>query len=193
MKKLILFTIIPTIILMVFLSGCGKNLVSETATVSTNTAVPTTTITTTPDRCAPENLRAEVDKVHRHMREFDDAAALAANMARDQLSEPIANLQKIRRDAEDERIPPCLANLKDFQIKHMNAVINTLIAFMSFSDPKSLDCANVEENTEEAVICQSITFAREQHDQYTLELARVLGLPIVTATAILSPIQTPTP
>jgi len=113
------------------------------------------------------------------MREFDDASALAANMPLEQLSDPIANLQKIRRNAEDEQIPPCLTNLKDYQIKHMNSVINTLIAFMGGANQQDLD--------------QGIAAARQQHDQYTLELARILGLTIVPATAVVTPSETPTP
>jgi hypothetical protein len=50
----------------------------------------------------------------------------------------------------------------------MNSVIQTLIAFMNNSDQQSIN--------------QGISVARQQHDQYTIELARVLGLPIVTAT-----------
>jgi hypothetical protein len=39
---------------------------------------------------------------------------------------------------------------------------------------------------------QGITLARSQHDQYTLELARLLGLTIEPAS-IITPEQTPTP
>ena len=55
--------------------------------------------TPTPDPCAEENLTGEVQKVNDLLREFDDAAALAANTPREQLMEPITNLQRIRRVA----------------------------------------------------------------------------------------------
>jgi hypothetical protein len=155
--------------------------------------MPTITITTTPDRCAPENVRAEVDKVHRHMREFDDESRLAASMPREQLSTPISNLQKIRRDAEDEQVPACLAKLKEYEVQHMNLVINTLIAFISINDPLAVDCVDVVENTQEAEICQSIASARQQHDQYVLELARILELPIITPGPTLAASETGTP
>ena len=113
------------------------------------------------------------------MREFDDAAILASNMPREQLSGSIADLQRIRREAEDEQTPGCLANLKAFQVQHMNSVITTLIAFMAGTDQQSLD--------------QGIAIARDQHDQYTLELARLLGLTVVPATAPVLPLETPTP
>jgi hypothetical protein len=182
MKRSILFIIASALILTLVLSACGSNLITATVPTITDTAMPTitVTITTTPDLCAPENLKAEVDKVHRHMREFDDASTLAASMPREQLSTPIADLQRIRRDAEDEQAPPCLAKLKEYEVQHMNLVINTLIAFISINDPLAVDCVDVVENTQEAEICQSIASARQQHDQYVLELARILELPIVT-------------
>jgi hypothetical protein len=115
------------------------------------------------------------------MREFDDASVLASNMPREQLSGSIADLQRIRREAEDEPVPACLTNLKTFQVQHMNSVINTLVAFVGGSDQKSLE--------------QGIAVARQQHDQYTLELARVLGLTVVPATqaTVHTPVETPTP
>jgi hypothetical protein len=66
--------------------------------------------------------------------------------------------------------------LKTYQIAHMNSVINTLIAFMGGNDQQTVD--------------QYLALARQQHDQYTLELARVLGLTVVPATI---PSGTPPP
>jgi hypothetical protein len=204
MKKSILCIIIPALVLTLLLAGCGNNNIptsislaaTDTSPAATDTAIAisTITITTTPDLCATENIKPEVDKVHRHMREFDDAATLAASMPREQLTESIANLQRIRREAEDETVPSCLDTLKEFQIQHMNAVIGTLLAFISASDPLALDCVDVVENTQEAAVCQNIAIARQQHDQYTLELARILQIPIVTATpGAIIPLGTPTP
>src|SRR5687767_11049435 len=104
MKKPILLTIASALTLtsIFILSACG-NVATPPSVVptATDTAVPTVTVTmtTTPDACATETIRAEVDKVHKHMREFDDAATLAANVPREQLSGPIADLQRIRREA----------------------------------------------------------------------------------------------
>jgi hypothetical protein len=193
MKKSILLIIASALILAISLSGCGNSGVQDAAPTATETAMPTNTITATPDLCAPENIRAHVDKVHRHMREFDDAATLAASMPREQLSEPISDLQRIRREAEDELVPSCLSALKDYQVNHMNSVISTLIAFMGINDPLAVDCVDVVENTQEAAICHSIAMARQLHDQYTLELARILGIPIVTATVTITTLETPTP
>jgi hypothetical protein len=194
MKKSILLIFSTVLSLTMLLSGCGSSVVTpESIPTATDTAMPTLTITMTPDLCAPENIKAKVDKVHRHMREFDDASTLAASMPREQLSTPISNLQKIRREAEDEVIPSCLVKLRDYEILHMNSVINTLIAFMSVTDPLAVDCADVEQNTEEEVICQSIASARQQHDQYLLELAKILELPIVTPGPTITASETETP
>jgi hypothetical protein len=191
MKRFCL-SIIISIIALLTLSSCGNAttpiaVIQNTAVILTDTAtaLPPTN-TQTPDPCAHGNLETEVDKVHKHMREFDDASLLAANMARDKVSDAIANLQRIRREAEDQPIPACLTNLKNIQVTHMNSVINTLIAFMSGNSQQSID--------------QGISIARQQHDQYTTELARVLGLIIITATppntvlpAASDPSQTPNP
>lgn len=196
MKKSILLILPSALILTMLLSGCGSTVVTpESIATATDTARPTLTITITmtPDLCASENIKAEVDKVHGHMREFDDASKLAASIPREQLSTPISNLQKIRRDAEDELIPPCLEKLKDYEILHMNSVINTLIAFLSINDPLAVDCVDVAENTQEAAICQSIANARQQHDQYILELAKILELPIVTPGPTITASKTATP
>jgi len=147
----------------------------------------------TPDPCASENIKAEVDKVHRHMREFDDAANLASNVPQGQLSDSIAELQKIRREADDELVPACLNNLKTFQINHMNLVIDSLLAFMGGSDLLAFDCVDIESNTEEEAFCQNFANAGQQHDQYILELAKILELPIITPGATITASETATP
>lgn len=155
-----------TLVLVVFLSACGNNI---------PTSAPSAT--STPDPCAPENIEVEVQKVHKFMREFDDASSLAASRPREELADAISDLQRIRREAEDQVIPHCLGDLKTYQVSHMNSVINTLVAFMGGSDQQIVD--------------QGIALAREQHDQYTLELARLLGLTIEAATVIPPPAETP--
>jgi hypothetical protein len=186
MKKILLVSV-ASLILMIILASCGTPPATPAATEtdveveSTSTVSASSTIasTSTSDPCSLPQLETEVQKVHKHMREFDDASILASNMPREQLSNSIADLQRIRREAEDENIPACLTNLKAIQVQHMNSVINTLIAFMGGTDQQSLD--------------QGISLARQQHDQYTLELARMLGLTVVAATMPPAPSETPAP
>jgi len=177
---------ISILILMVLLTGCsGAPAVSPAGTDTIQIMSPTTESTSvpssTPDPCSSEKIEAEVQKVHGHMREFDDASILASNLPLQELSGPIADLQRIRRAAEDEQIPSCLTNLKKYEIAHMNTVIGTLVAFLGGADMNTLE--------------KSISMAREQHDQYTLELARLLGLTVVPATsnAISTPTETESP
>lgn len=184
-----LFFSCAILILMILLAGCGNANPFATADVtatadegeatSTVPAASTVEATSTLDPCSRPQLETEVQDVHRHMREFDDASILASNMPREQLSSAIADLQRIRRESEDEQTPGCLINLKQIQVQHMNTVINTLIVFMGGTDQQTLD--------------QGIALARKQHDEYTLELARILGLTVVPATMPPAPSATVTP
>jgi hypothetical protein len=172
--------------LIALLAGCSDTPAAipagtETKAVVIPTIESTLVRSSTPDPCSPQLIEAEVQKVHRHMREFDDASILASNLPLQDLSGPIADLQRIRREAEDEQIPACLTNLKKYEIAHMNTVIGTLVAFLGGADKNTLE--------------KNIAIARDQHDQYTLELARLLGLTVVPATANATgtPAETATP
>jgi hypothetical protein len=133
-------------------------------------AVPTASITSTPDYCAPGNIEPQVARVHSLMRRFDDAASLAASTKVSQIGPVVAGLQSIRRAAEDQGVPPCLVTLKKLQLAHMNTVIQTMLAFMGGADQKTLN--------------QGIAFSRQQHDAYTIELARLLGLTVVAPPTV---------
>ncbi|MBN1302933.1 MAG: SH3 domain-containing protein [Anaerolineales bacterium] len=160
-------------IIIVILAASLFSLVScsSQATVTddpTKTPAAVLQPTHTPDPCAPENIQTEVEIVHKLMREFDDASILAANSPAGQLSDTIANLQRIRRDAEDLKVPACLNQLKTHQLAHMNTVINTMVSFMGGTTQETLN--------------DGIALARRQHDEYTLEMLRLLGVTLVAAT-----------
>lgn len=131
----------------------------------------------TPDPCAPENIIAGANRVNGLMREFDDAAQLAARVSRDQLVSIIPSLQEIRRRAEDQVVPDCLETLKTLQVTHMNTVINTLLSFVSGADPN--------------LLVQGIALARHQHEEYNQELARLLGATYVPPSAEPTAADTP--
>jgi PBP1b-binding outer membrane lipoprotein LpoB len=174
--------LVSVLLLALMLASCGSTPAAPSAIVTGNTpsqatdtvsniSSPTETAlapSPTSDPCSTKQIEADVQKVHSHMREFDDASLLASNLPREQLNDSIANLQKIRREAEDEQIPACLTNLKKYEVDHMNTVINTMVGFMGGASRDALE--------------QGISVARQQHDQYTLELARLLGLTVVPAT-----------
>ena len=169
--------------LAILLTACGTTPPPvETTPPAPQIIVVTATprpVTNTPDPCASENIEMEVQKIHAYMREFDDASTLAASRPREDLAASIADLQRIRREAEDQPTPSCLATLKTHQVSHMNSVINTLVAFMGGADQATVD--------------QGIALARGQHDQYTLELARLLGITVEPAASVIPPSQTPGP
>jgi hypothetical protein len=177
MKKRLFLLLTLSLISMMIVSACGSSEQAPTKTPKpTKTSQATATVaaplpTATPDPCSPENLPAEVEKVHKLMREFDDASLLASNTPIDQLNPSIADLQRIRRDAEDQTVPSCLVSLKQYQLAHMNTVINTMLYMLSYQG----------KDTDKQVLNQGIALARQQHDQYVLELAKVLGLTVVAA------------
>lgn len=136
-------------------------------------------VSATLDSCAPENISSEIEQVHSLMREFDDASLLASNTPLAQMNPSIGDLQRIRRAAQDQPAPACLVSLKQFQLAHMLTVINTMLGFLSGADAEAIN--------------QNIVLARQQHDQYTLEMAGLLGLTVVPASTQVGPQETPEP
>ncbi len=158
-------------LLAALLTACGGPATAATATA----AVPSASAT--PDACAPENIKSAVSAVNQFMRQFDDESALASNVPRSQLALHIAALQSIRRDAQDQVVPPCLQRLKQLQLTDMNTVINTMMSFLGGADQQQ--------------VAGGIGSAQQQHDQYLLEIARLLGLTAVVVTR--APAVTPLP
>jgi len=121
-----------------------------------------------PDPCAPQNLRSTVGEVNRIMQQFDDESSLASSVPRSQLATHIAALQSIRREASNQSTPPCVAQLKELELTHMNTVIDTMLAFLGRGD--------------QVAVARGISVGRQQHDQYVLELARLMGVTAVAVT-----------
>jgi hypothetical protein len=169
-RHMLALIVLATVLL---LAACGQ----AEPIIATPTLVPTVTVTSTPDPCSPENIPAEIQAVHRLMREFDDASALSANTSRDQLKPTIADLQRIRRDAEDQKVPACLQAFKELQLVHMNTFIQTLIAFMGGADQETVN--------------QGIGLSRQLHDQYMIEMARLQGVTILPTPSPIPTVGTP--
>lgn len=156
MKTKIAFTLLMLLPALVLLGGCSQALVPIPP--AANAAI------TTPDPCTTENLPGEVGKINSIMQEFDTAAVIAASTPREQLTDSIAALQRIRRNAEDLPTPDCLKTLKETQLAHMNIVIETLISFIDNANQESID--------------QGILLARQLHNQYLVEMAKLLGVTV---------------
>jgi hypothetical protein len=132
---------------------------NETSRVYTEATALTSS---TPDPCAPENLEASIKAVNDLMREFDDSSQLASNLSKEQVPDSFAEMQRIRRAAEDQMVPTCLVTLKKYQVAHMNSVINTMLAFVGGADNNTLNTGLAQ--------------ARKEHDSYTLEIIKLLGI-----------------
>lgn len=150
-------TFLSALVLALFLAACGGK--------STPAVTNTPANTPTPDLCSSANLPTQVAQVNKLMREFDDYSVLASSTPQQQLVTVIPEMQRVMRDAEDLTVPPCLDNLKKLQLTHMDAVIQTLLAFLNGSDAKAIN--------------QGISQARELHSQYDIEMARLLGVTLV--------------
>ena len=87
-----LFSFCAILIMMILIAGCGNANPPATAdttataveveATSTVPAASTVESTSTLDPCGRPQIETEVQKVHKHMREFDDASILASNMPR---------------------------------------------------------------------------------------------------------------
>jgi hypothetical protein len=160
MKKpfLYLFLLVPLV-----LSACGgQPLATEPESLSSSTTNPD-------DPCSSENLPTTVQGLNDLMREFDNASQLATSTPAQQMQNVISNLQRIRRDAEDSQIPACLGDLKTHQLNHMNLVIQSLIAFVGGASQEDLKVG--------------LENARKEHDLYSLEIVRLLGITLAPITA----------
>ena len=158
MKKFFLY-----LFLLIFVTACG----GQPAATQVETPVSPTS-SPNEDPCSPQNLPNTVQPINDLMREFEDASQLASNLPAQQLPQVISDLQRIRRDTEDVQIVACLTTLKTHQLNHMNLMIQTLLAFVGG--------ANQEELT------NGLEMARKEHDLYSLEIIRLLGVTLAPIT-----------
>ena len=149
---------------LLFASACGHQPVPTQAPAMTSAATASRV-----DECSAENLPTTVEGINDLMREFDDTSQRASTLPAQQLPEVIADLQRIRRATEDMQIPVCLTTLKTHQLNHMNVMIQTLISFVGGADQEALK--------------NGLEAARKEHDLYSLEIVRLLGITLAPITA----------
>jgi hypothetical protein len=99
----------------------------------TNTPAPTNT----PDACSPEGIPQQVERLHALTREFDDTFGLAQTLRIDETVSLVQDMQRTKRNAEDQNVPACLAKLKEYQLLYMNAGIEvfTTVYAITSSNP----------------------------------------------------------
>ena len=165
MKRLALYS---SSILLLILAGCG----GQIAASATGTATPDT------DPCSSQNLPSSVQEINSLMREFDGISRQISGASVQQLPGAISDMQRIRRAAEDLSIPPCLVTLRTYQLNHMNLMIQTLLAFVGTGDRQTLETG--------------LAIAQAEHDRYSLELVRLLGITLAPVT-VTPPAESHTP
>ena len=150
-------------LILLITGSCGRQpLATQPGPLAANTAP-------VDDPCSTQNLPTTVQGLNDLMREFDDASQSISSTPAQQLSQVISKLQRIRREVEDSQIPACLGELKTHQLNHMNLVIQALIAFVGGASQDELK-AGLEN-------------ARKEHDLYSLEIVRLLGITLAPITA----------
>ncbi|MBC7878354.1 MAG: hypothetical protein H7Y59_14380 [Anaerolineales bacterium] len=169
-------------------TGIPKAAASPTVTVviSTNTSLPTPT----PDVCSPENIEDQVKQVHLLMREFDDTSLLIqTTLLQSSTVSLVQDLQKIKRTAEDQDVPACLNDLKEYELAFMNSMIEAFTTALSFLNAYG---PNGDQTALDSLTQPLVTQASFHLQQYGNEYARLLGLtPVPIST--LSPEGTSTP
>lgn len=176
---LIIFAGIVVVVVITLL--VNSLVLKKDAPAPTSTSLPLPTFT--PDPCSPENVKPIALEINRHARAFDDLSVLAQNTPRENLAPIISQLQDIRRQAEDFVGPACVAKLQEYQLSYMNMFINTLVGLYSSLTTQLTD-------NDVNMINQGMAQAVEYHNQYLIELARLLGVtlaPTVTAPPAVVP------
>ncbi|MCL5429433.1 MAG: hypothetical protein M1347_06515 [Chloroflexi bacterium] len=145
---------------------------------NTKTPAPTQT----PDECDPSIIQTTALDFNGIAREFDDYTAIAENIPVQDLADPIAELQRIRRSSENFQVPGCLATLKEFQLTYMNTYINAVLTLFSINTDQTL---TEEEFTQVSIsVNQQISLAFQYHEQYLDEMARIMGVTRVPSPTV---------
>jgi hypothetical protein len=152
---------------------------APTATArNTNTPAPSPT----PDPCDPATIQTTALEFNGIAREFDDYTAIAQNIPVQDLADPIAELQRIRRSSETFEVPGCLDTLKELQLTYMNTYINAVLTLFSINTDQTL--TQEEFNNVSASVNQQIGLAFQYHEQYLDEMASIMGVTRVPTEAL---------
>lgn len=162
------------------LGACAN---APTQVVIQASPVPPATATlapsSTPDLCAPNNIRKEIKKVYDLMQKFDDTVFVASLTSQQQLPPIILTLQDVRRQTEALDVAVCVSTLRLAAVNYQNAAIQYLAHFMGGSprDQINSEMAN----------------SQNLRKIYDIEISRLLGVPYVppaTATPVATALPT---
>jgi hypothetical protein len=151
--------------------------------------------TATPDPCTQQNMQSTLTEFDKLSREFIDSDALAQNTGAGQLAPNITELQRIRREAEDYVIPPCLTKLKEYQLGFMYSTIDAFMIMYSTFAGVPLQAMMTPENFRPAItlVNQRLAQAIDYQNKYQIEKASLLGVTLQPPTATAIPSETPVP
>ncbi len=115
------------------------------------------------------------------VRQFDDYAALAGVVLQSELVKIVPVLQSIRQAAQGLAAPTCIQDLRRYALAYMDSTLKALVSFQIAPQADAIPTG--------------IAAARQYHDQYLLERARLLGQTVIAPTpptqAVPSPASTP--
>lgn len=112
-----------------FTPSASTDTPAPTLSLPTNTPVPTNT----PDICSSENLATQVERLHALTREFDDTFGLAQTLRLEDAVPLVQDMQRVKRNAEDQTVPACLSKLKEYQLLYMNSGIEVFATVYSIT------------------------------------------------------------
>jgi len=161
-----------------------------TPTVAVLKPTDTPSPTSTPDPCSPKNIDEQVKRVNSLTREFMDTdQILASTLSRDTNIALVQDMQRIRRNAEEQSAPSCLSDLKNYQLGYMNARIDIYSTALAFLNTYGSSGAR-QKDLNQLLVPLTIKSAVAAH-QYENEYARMMGLPTLTPIVLITVTSTP--
>jgi len=117
---------------VVVFAACGGSGSDGPTPTPEATATATATPSPTPEpTCSTEDGELVFDALNSTWDEFYDEITLADSTPRMQLAPRIAELQRIRREVEDQEWPDCGVMAQSFLVSAMEETINGFIAFLA--------------------------------------------------------------
>jgi hypothetical protein len=133
----------------------------------------------TPDLCAPNNIKKEIKKVYDLMQKFDDTVFVASLTTQQQLPPILLTLQDVRRQTEALDVAVCIGTLRLAAVNYQNATILYLAHFMGGSPRDQINSEMADSQNLRKI--------------YDIEISRLLGVPYVPPpTATPAPTVLPT-
>jgi hypothetical protein len=132
----------------------------------------------TPDLCAPNNIKKEIKKVYDLMQKFDDTVFVASLTTQQQLPPILLTLQDVRRQTEALDVAVCVGTLRLAAVNYQNATILYLAHFMGGSPRDQINSEMADSQNLRKI--------------YDIEISRLLGVPYVPSPTA-TPAATVTP